>query len=420
MERYKKINLFILNIYCFLFVLTMFNRELIPFGIDLRYIQVILGMILIGSSGYEKLIKKNGGVYISKFVIIIIIFYIFFILVNFKWLNNGLIINISDFINMVILSMSNLLTILIAVSYKEDISSKYIVKFIAISGMVLFISMILIWIGIPMESIMGGNYPGVYPGVDNVNFLGQEGRIAGYAQDPNYASMFMIILALTALYYIDNRKIKYSLIGIAVFGYLLSASKTIAIAFVFATIMILILKVYRKYLEKYYSAIFCSLVVLISLLPYIVIKIMSFLQYSFNMKTMSTRMVMWLNAISLFEYNPIFGNGITSVRSAFSEQINGWYVHCHSTIFQLMSEMGIVGLVLFIIIMIFVLKQCNEYGKYICIIFLVFCVTSELLHLTLFAFVVGILPLIMNKDEKNYYTKGMKRNDKDKRYYTSL
>lgn len=400
MERYKKINLFILNIYCFLFILTMFNREFNPFGIDLRYIQVILALILIGISGYEILIKKNTIPHINKLIVSIIIFYIYFIIVNLRWLNNGLTINTSDFINMIILSMSNLLTVLILFLNKKNISYKNIIVFIIISGVILLISMVLIWIGIPMASIMGGDYSGIYPGVENLNFFGQEGRIAGYAQDPNYASMFMVILALTAFYYIDNNKIRYSIIGAGVFGYLLAASKTVGIAFIFISMMILILKINKKCLAKYYNIIFSSLVVIISILPYIIIKVMLLFGYSFNMETMSTRMVMWINAINLFESNPIFGNGITSVRSSFAEQLNGWYVHCHSTIFQFMSEMGIIGLIMFVIIMILVLNKCNEYGKYICSIFLIFCVTSELLHLTLFAFIIGILPLIMNNNER--------------------
>lgn len=400
MDRYKKVNLYLLNIYCFLFILTMFNREFIPLGIDLRYVQVILGIVLIGFSGYEIFIKKEKKLELNKFIVIIAIFYIYFIVVNLRWINNGLEMNVPDFINMIILSMSNFMTIIIIYLNKENIKREYIVKFIVISGAILLISMVLVWIGIPMNSIMGGDYPGVYSGVENINFFGQEGRIAGYAQDPNYVSMFMIVIALTAFYYINNIKIKCGVIAVSIFGYLLSASKTIAVAFVFTSLMILILKLFKKYLEKYYNKIFNCVIILICTLPYILIKIMSILRYSFDMETMSTRMVMWTNAINLFEKNIIFGSGITSVRSAFAEHVYGWYVHCHSTIFQLMSEMGIVGLLLFVAIMILVVKQCNEYGKYICIIFLVFCVTSELLHLTLFAFIIGMLPLVMDNDIK--------------------
>ena len=91
--------------------------------------------------------------------------------------------------------------------------------------------------------------------------------------------------------------------------------------------------------------------------------------------------------------------GLTSFRS-FYDTNGGWYVQSHSTIFQLMSEQGLIGLLLFALIFIIIMKQSGSYKQYLCFVFLIFSLTSELVYLSIFPFIVGLLP-ILNSDYIN-------------------
>ncbi len=397
MTKKEIIEGYAIKIYTFLFVLLLFNREFLPFNIDLRYLQVLLGGYLIVSKIVILLVNKDYMQIKNKFnklVICAIVFYSYFFIVNFRWINNGLILNQSDFINMTILDMNNIMAILNFALYRDKINKRYIINCITISGVILIISMILVWMGYTLPQIMGGDYLGYYPGVENLNLFGQEFRVAGYAQDPNYASMFMIILFFTAVYLIESKKLKIIIILSSLLGYALSLSRTISIAVLFACVFIYILRIIKVKKEALVNKILILFTISVSVMPYISMKLLNIFGNIFSMDTMNTRFYMWENAIKLFENNIIFGNGITSFRSYFSTQYMGWYVHPHSTIFQLLCETGIIGLIIFIILIIYTLMDSNNYIKFIVIIFLVFCLTSELIHLSLFAFIVGIIPIL--------------------------
>lgn len=400
MIKKEKIEDGAIKIYTFLFILMLFNREFIPFKVDFRYIQIIIGIYLLISKFIFIVINKDYSLLKNKKLIWITIFYLYIFIVNIRWVNNGLTLNLQEFVKMIILDFNNLMAILIFYLYSYKIDKKYIVDCIVISGVILIISMFLVWIGYTLPQIMGGDYLGYYPGPENLNLFGQEFRIAGYAQDPNYASIFMTILFFTAMYFIENKKLKFLIVGIALMGYALSLSRTITIGIIFSCIYILFLKFIKSKNDSIGNKTLVIFVILIVLLPYISVKLFGVVGNIFSMDTMNTRLYMWENAAKLFENNILFGNGITSFRSYFSTQYMGWYVHPHSTIFQLLCETGVIGAILFIIIMIYSLIESNNYMKFNIIIFLIFCLTSELTHLSLFAFIIGLLPILNNNYEE--------------------
>lgn len=400
MNRYEKYKIILLNIFIFIFVISMFNRELLPFGIDLRYVQVIIGVILGILLIYE-LFNKKIKLKFNKFILLIIVFYIYLFISNFMWIINDLPMNKSDFINMIILSFSNFLSICVFYFYKNHIDLKKVNTYIIISLSILLISMFMIRIGFSLSDIMGGPYTGYYAGNDNINFFGERIRYAGYAQDPNYASFFIWIAMISSNFYTENKIVKSLVIIFSILGICLSASKTIVIAIIFSVILIPILKIIKDRNPKFESKILNIGVITILSLPYIIVKGMYILDRTFKMGTMSTRLSMWKNAVNLFETSPILGSGITSFRSYFSIQPRGWYVHSHSTVFQLLSETGLLGFILFLIIILYLINMSNKYYKYVLSTFLIFSLTTELLHLSIFAFVIGLIPcILLNENEE--------------------
>ena len=53
------INKTIFNLYSFLFIYTMINREFLFFGLDLRYIVLILGILLLFFKALNLIKKKK-------------------------------------------------------------------------------------------------------------------------------------------------------------------------------------------------------------------------------------------------------------------------------------------------------------------------------------------------------------------------
>ncbi len=127
---------------------------------------------------------------------------------------------------------------------------------------------------------------------------------------------------------------------------------------------------------------------------------MTLANLNFNLNTMSTRLSMWDTAVILFEKSPWIGNGLTSFRS-FYEASGGWYVQAHSTILQILSENGIIGMVLFTIIFILLMKCKGDYKQYLCFIFLVFGLTSELVYLSIFPFIIGAVAILNYNNYEN-------------------
>lgn len=399
MNRFEKSKILLLDIFLLVFIISMFNRELLPFGIDLRYVQVIIGGILGAIFIYEWL-KGKTSIKFNRFIILVIIFYTYIFIVNFMWLKNGLPINKSDFINMIILSFTNFISILVFYLYKNYISFKKINVYLIISLTILLFSIFMLYNGYKLEEIMGGAYTGYYSGNGNINFFGQNIRYAGYAQDPNYASFFIWIAMISCIFFTKNKIVKSVVVLFSICGIFLSASKTILISIMVSIIVIPIMNLIKNRNKKLEINIWRIGIVSILIAPYVVVKIMQYLDGSFSMDTMSTRLSMWKNATSLFESNFILGNGITSFRSYFSIQPRGWYVHSHSSIFQLLSETGVIGFVLFLLLILYLINISNKYYKYILVTFLIFSLTTELLHLSIFAFVIGLIPAILLSENR--------------------
>ncbi len=402
-----------ISIYVFLFIFTMFNREFVPFGIDLRYIMLLVAMILMFyftimhyKKFYQMLknrqwmtIKENTINYLSetKYLPLLLgLFYVGMFISTLMWLGNGLSLNTGDFKSSIILNSMNLISIIVFLAFKNKIKVKNVIISIVVAQLVLFISMLLIWKGFHLTEIMGGDYSGLYSGPENHNFLGHEFRLAGYAQDPNYTSFFMVISGLTVLTFVKNKIIKYGVLGTSLFGFLLSASRTVTLGVISGIFFVLLWNILKKKYPKLVNLYIIICISIFSVIPYVMIKLSHIIAIKTNLVSMSNRFIMWENAAMLFEKSPIIGNGLTSFRS-FYEMNGGWYVQSHSTIFQLMSEQGVLGLILFVLIFIFLMREEGNYKQYLCFVFLVFSLTSELVYLSIFPFVVCLLPIINSK-----------------------
>ena len=261
--------------------------------------------------------------------------------------------------------------------------------------MILSLSIFLVYKGVPFEKIMGdASEADIYYGNDKVshkNIFGDNFRCAGYASDPNYATIllfFGVISSIKLKKYKKWKKCITILFFCLAIG--LSFSKTIIVG-AFAIIIYIFLYTKIGFIEKNKKIINRTIIWVLFTVIFVIP--MLNLQKYFP-ETLALRFSMWKGAQQLFLKSPIIGNGITSFRSFFAITHSNWYVHCHCTFWQILSETGIIGLVLYGKMLINSLDNKNTATSYfLTLLFIIWSMTYETIALPLSIFALYILEL---------------------------
>lgn len=377
--------------YLFLFIFNMFNREFNLF-IDIRYIIITLGLITLFNGIYNK-IKQKNIIYMlkDKYFIVLNIFFIFVILSSLNWLNNGLEINSDVFFDSLILTMYNYIFCINIYFNIEHIDISKIVQYINISLIFLFISIVLTYVGVDITTITGNEFRTYTE--DPLSPL--RIRIAGYAEDANYASLLAIMtICINYLFNYKNKKIIF-ILGMIV--YLMAFSKTTLIVIGIAIILLILEKKLDLNIYKNTTLILC---IGMFIIPFAVVlgNIMNV-----NMSTLSIRFDMWQNAIDLFLKNPIIGSGLTSVRSYFASVEGGWYVQCHNTFLALMSDTGIIPIALLLYMFYKCIEIENKYFNILILFIFSLCSTYDILAYPFIYFIIVLIyNCILNNEKENF------------------
>lgn len=394
----SKIIKILYNIYVFLFVFTMINREFLLFGLDMRFIILPLGVILFIYSFFKKKTKVD---YIDKNGRLLILFYLYVILSNISWLWNGLEIEKTKFINEMILIINIFVSILVFYKYKEYFNKKQTNIFVVISCLVLVLSMALVSVGFELKDILGSeNVPYIYvaseEAPDHINIFGLGFRPAGYASDPNYATLLLVIGCISLLQLKLKKRYTIPLMVLLLVAIGFACSKTILVAGILGIIFIAIIKLLKitPKAMKVLNILFILGVITFNL---VIPQITSIKNYMPS--TLTTRFAMWNSAKELFTQSPIIGNGITSFRSYFAQE--HWYVQCHSTYWQILSELGILGLAIFVKILYNLLNKQTQrkdnLGYFILFVYIIYAITCETIAMQ---FIVFMLYLIQMQEVK--------------------
>lgn len=415
----------IFQAFLFLMVFTSINREF-PFPIDLRFFIIILAFLIMGlmlfeqyrnrelnkfknlqniklkelpakiAALFEKL-KKIGLFSLlsnldkhysfeqlnkAKYIVLFLFFALVFIS-NFSWLTNNLELNQSVFISANILYFFNILAITILFLNWKKINVKLTYYYIAFSSFVLLTSMALAFWGF---NIYGNSSDAPRALIeDELSIFGV--RVGGYAEDANYASLYLILWLLSTLYFHQNKHLKIITILLFIFGYALSLSKTLLMALLFIGLLRIL---NRKYLYKVTAAL---VPIAIFLFPIILIL---FKSINIGLSTLSQRLDMWYSGINLFFQNPLFGSGVTSFRSFFD--IEQWYVQSHSTFITILSENGIIAYLLFMVLVIVTFNNLtSELDWFSIILFLSISFTTDTLPFPFIILFVFLIPYMSRK-----------------------
>lgn len=394
MKKNKNLLQILLNLYIFLYLFSMINREFKPFNFDLRFIVLPLGcfIILLNLMINRLKLKIDKTDKTGKSLIL---FYIIVFLCNISWLWNGINIDRVKFFNELLLLSNTFIGILVVFLNKRSINFEKVLINTIISCVILSLSIIAVYNGVPFDKIMGdSNEADIYYGnseLQQSNIFGDNFRCAGYASDPNYATIllfFGIISTIKSKKVDKTKKIILNIFFIGTIG--LSWSKTVIIGSIFALIYMFIYKK-SEYVRKHRKIINRILLGIILTLIFIIPTIN--LEKYFS-RTLTIRFAMWRGAKELFLKSPIIGSGITSFRSFFEITHENWYVQCHSTFWQVLSETGLFGIIFYVKMLINALDSKKTLTSYfLVIVFVIWSMTYETIALPLSTFVLYILEL---------------------------
>lgn len=375
----------LIDLYQFLFIFSMINREFLLFGLDLRFILIFLGVVLLFI-----FMKKGQKPHLNKFEKTFVLFYIFLFLSNLFLVFSINTVNVSEWIRLNILHANNFLFLLTIICYKKEVNKNKAINYYKISMIVLMISFVMILFKIDIPSMFCGVEHMYVKGKEHVNLFGGHIRIAGFAEDANYAFLFFFtffILILSEGF--KKSSVIYLILSVIGMGY--SFSKTQVIM---AVPVILFFFAY-KYLNvrtEYKNIALLVVLICIFCLPFI----MSKLNVMGNMVTMENRYALWNNALKLFKENHYFPAGIGGLRFYNSATLS-WKVQAHSTYVQVLVELGLIGVILYVLLAYFSLNGLKNIYFIITMNFLMFSVTSETLYLQFFVFAFYYLPLLCKK-----------------------
>ena len=367
---------------------------------------ILLALRLLGksrgssrSNSEQSKPKQKDPVFVG-----LVLFFLWSLISNVSWMWNELDIQPEELINQNILLLNNLVAVFAYRASRNLISRKTILWQIIFSCLVLVLSFVLTGSGLKLEDISGSKVRSMSIGtrtVEQRNLYGGNYRIAGYAEDANYAS---IILATGILAVIQLKRLakvwKAGLIAIFAAALGFACSKTILISLALGLVLYIIMKLVgaKKWTKNRLNNVFMAALIALAV----------FLPKTGALKslpTISTRYRLWSIAEETFERSPVIGNGVGSARSAINMKYHhDWYVQPHSTYWQILAEFGLMGIVLFAVLGSKSLNnsKLSPVNHFAIMMLLIFGLMCETIQLQIFVVIMYVLPLLdLRKEEED-------------------
>ena len=379
----------------FLFIFQMINREFVPI-VDLRYVIIGLSVVLIAiSSDSLRKIKDS-------FTQIMVILFFVYSLVSITFIFRtpyvtDKILGISK--NVAILYIYMTLITLTMYIYKDRITLGLLYKYVFVAMLLNFVTSIMIYanmdpngasIKLPLTDIKGYVF-----GKNNYNLFGQNFRIAGYSEDANYLSINSAILILLTYLYVNDKPSNVRMVSIIPYSVglillVLSASKTVIVTLIGVMIFLILSRRYKNISHLMKKLNFTHVI----LLFFVTTVVLGILYKQFSVSdSLTNRFLLWNRGLSLFTQYPLLGSGASGYRH-FGTTIN-WVVHPHNTYLQVISELGLIGIAIFVIAYSSALNGLrNEVLKGTALLFLISMMTFDISVVVYTVFLLVIVPIV--------------------------
>lgn len=388
MGRFNKIGEKSYIVALILFIFQMINREFVPI-IDLRIIIIFLALISIFLN-----INKRSKIS-DSFPRLLILLFLSWGLVSIFFVSKLPFFTLEVWnthsVNLIILYAYLIVVSLATFINSRQVSFKIVYRTIFFAMLFNFIFSMYLYFKLNGEGTdLGVLLPlteikGYVIGDMHSNFLGNHFRIAGYSEDANYLSFNSAILILLSIMSYSKKNQILPLFGI-VLGTILfaiSGSKTVLIAFICVFMYYIYCKKIKE-LDLTILFIFLSIAtIIIAILP----------QWLNLGDSLNNRFLLWNRGLNLFTQYPIVGSGVSGFRH-FGTEID-WVVHSHSTFIQVLSEQGIVGLVLLTIVFTNSVNiiRIKEF-RLLLFLYLITSITFDLSYTEYFVFFLVVLPIV--------------------------
>lgn len=373
-----------LHISAALYIFLSFNRE-INLPLDPRLLNALVLIILVANfffrNGPSERLSRTHVLYI----VTVTIFVYFRIFSNIKWVDSSLDLRSDVLINLIFLDFYNFIFILVLYLYRTHLSTKTLANIINFSGWVLFVSMIITYFEVPLP--LAGDIREAKS--FDLSITGT--RVGGYAEDPNYASLLILIWYVSNLITKTGRKYVNALVLLT--ALILSFSKTI----ILTMIIYFLFNIFGRF--KW----FIALLVLISILPFTILQD-SIRDLINSLSTLSIRFIMAEAAIQSIMDNPIWGTGLSSVRSNFENQ-GGWYVQPHNTYLSIGVDSGLVALSSFLIAIVARTLSASGSVRYLYVAILFFMLSYDISAFPFLFITFGVMPLLLRDCSTQRYNR---------------
>lgn len=326
----------LINITFFLIIFNTLNRGFVPF-IDLRAI-VLIFIFLLYLSKLSFIVKKHYFIYICIAISIFlygVLKYSIFPISPFDYF-------IRRFLQM--FYIINVISFLIL--FNEYLSINIFKKYLLISGYFFIFSMFLQLLGINLDSFT--TYDHVRLDLAPVKWLPEHfSRLSGFVFDPNVAGIY-----LGPLFFLSLSLRKYLFASIVLIFSFLTFSRGLF----FAYFIVLLFNIYKK-LNKFSKYLF--IIILLLFIYFGIMYIKLFFSLSMLDSSNSERLGFWVIAIKAFIESHFLGIGLSNINYYMKEFGGIWVTSVHNAYLHLMSELGIIILVLILYIFPKVYKMAS-------------------------------------------------------------
>lgn len=389
----QRVEAWIFNGFLASLIFATFNRELLVFGQDARLVPVGLGLLTffigfircVGEKRWPRLRVAGANHYLLWY-------FVFAMVCNVSWTFSDLGLVQDQFLTVALANAMNLFFWFTVIAFRSRLTWRATSVSTHISGAFLFFSMFLVYRGLDLRNYFSEYAGGFSDGISSTP-LGLV-RYAGYAQDPNFASLFMVVWATVAIFDAWRaRNIGYLLVvPLAGFGFVMSLSKSI--------LVMLVLAVFLVAVNRFFIGAIAKELALLGAIGGTLLA--AFEKIQLPTETLHTRVLLWRSPVQWFSQSPIIGNGLTAARSANIDQ--DWYLQIHSTVVQTFVELGIIGLLLYYLAVRRTLMSGSSAVVFITGAYLGTLLTYETMSHAFSIFILGIIPLAIKQAPKKKAT----------------
>lgn len=367
------------NIYISLLIFSIINRSFVPFGIDFKYINLMLCCILWMFSVKRMLLVFDSN---TKWVQLL------YMLIFLSIFNQHIdIYDASVFKNVIILNLYNYVNICTLGIYVKYIDAIQVKKKLNFAMLFLTISMVLAACGVELP----------FNSYQSFSMLSNSGaRYCGYGSDPNYVCVMAACLIIYCHAFEQDkkaRKFEY-LMGVLIIA--MSRSQSVIVLIVLVSIISLFIERANLWSKK---VALLFIFIALATIPVLLVLIRP-LNSSVSM---AIRYGMWERALNAASNHFFFGNGLMSARNNSYYKAH-WFVQCHSTYFQILCEQGVFALFSYFVIFYKNVER-NAYSalKYCFLIYFIWSFTYETMYLTYPILFFAIFPYCTDEKIKEDY-----------------